>query len=168
MTSSLSWIRFAALICLATVAQAGLVDALAVTTANVKPDLLLILLVFFAIYGGDSDAIVTSFAIGFAADIIGPAMGPNTISFGLFGTVLAQANSVIAIRKMPSQAIAIFITGILTGTASHLLWALQGRHASHGVAAALLGGAIYSAVVGPFIFLPAGWWMRIRIDKFRW
>jgi rod shape-determining protein MreD len=163
-----SWPRFAVLVCLATVTQAGVIDALAVTSANVKPDLLLVLLVFFAVHGGASDAIITSFAIGFAADVIGPTMGPNTIGFGFFGTVLAQANRVIAIRKMPHQAAAIFVTGLLTAAAAHLLWAVQGRHAAGGAGGALLGGVLYSALVGPFLFLPAGWWMRIRVSRFRW
>jgi rod shape-determining protein MreD len=101
------WFRFAVFISLVTILQAGLVDIIAVTTLNIKPDLLLILLVFFATYCNTSEAIITSFTIGFAADLIGSAMGSQIISFGLFGTALAYLHRVITIRKMPYQALAI-------------------------------------------------------------
>jgi rod shape-determining protein MreD len=82
-----------------------------------KPDLLLVVLVFSAIYFNTSDAVISSFSIGFAADLIGSPlpMGPHMISFGVFGTLLAYLHRVIAIRRMPYQAMAIFVTGLLVG-----------------------------------------------------
>ena len=41
---------------------------------DIKPDLLLILLVFFALRSNSTDAIVASFAIGFAADLSNSAV----------------------------------------------------------------------------------------------
>lgn len=155
------WLRFAVLLCLVTVLQAGLLAHL-----NPKPDLLLILLVFFAVYCNSSEAIVTSFTIGFAADIIGPAMGPQIISFGLFGTLLAYLHRVIAIRKMPYQAAAIFLTGLLAGTLACFLAFFKGQPASLNMYAILLGTSLYSAIVGPFLFLPSAWWMRIKTHRF--
>lgn len=154
------WFRFAVLIVIVTVLQAGLLEGL-----NIKPDLLLILLVFFAIYCNTYDAIITSFAIGFVADIIGSAIGPQTISFGLFGTLLAYLHRVIAIRKMPYQALAIFITGLLAGALTHLLTFLKGQPTASDIYAVLFGTPLYSAVVGPFLFLPFAWWMRIKKRK---
>ncbi|MHC4245135.1 MAG: rod shape-determining protein MreD [Planctomycetota bacterium] len=75
------WFRFAVLVLLATVLQASFFADL-----NSKPDLLLILLVFFAVYCDTSDAIICSFVIGFAADLIGQTMGPQMISYGIFGS----------------------------------------------------------------------------------
>jgi len=102
------WFRFAVIVLLATILQASLLANL-----NIKPDLPLILLVFFAIYCNTAEAIISSFAIGFAADLIGTTMGPQMISFGLFGTDLAYLHRFIAIRKMPYQALVIFITSFL-------------------------------------------------------
>jgi len=152
------WFRFAVFISLVTVLQASLVDLVAVT--NIKPDLLLILLVFFAVSCNTSEAIITSFAIGFAADIIGPAMGSRIISFGLFGTALAYLHCAIAIRKMPYQAIAIFTIGILAGVLAHLLTLLKGQQTAPNIYVLLFGSSLYSSLVGPFLFLPAAWWMR--------
>lgn len=156
------WFRFAVLVIFATVLQAGFL-----ANFNYKPDLLLILLVFFAVYCNTSEAIVTSFVIGFAADLIGPVMGPQTISFGLMGTLLAYLHRVLAIRKMHYQALAIFATGILTGTLANLLNLLRGETALPGFFNNMLKISLFSGIVGPFLFIPSAWWMRIKTNRFR-
>ena len=148
------WFRFAALILFVTVLQASVLSNL-----SVGPDLLLILLVFFCIYGTPSEAIITSFAIGFAADLIGPPMtllpmGPQTISFGVFGTGLAYLHRVINVRKMPYQAAAIFAVAFLAGALAQSLALLKGRSIPANIWTILLGVAVYSGLVGPFLFLP--------------
>lgn len=156
------WFRFAILVLLATILQASFFANL-----NIKPDLLLILLVFFAVYCNTSDAIITSFTIGFAADLIGRTMGPQMISFGLFGTALAYLHQVIAIRKMTYQFLAIFITALLAGSLVFLLNFIKGEPIPPNMYTALFGIALYSALVGPFLFLPSAWWMRIKINRLR-
>lgn len=155
------WFRFAVLVLLATVLQASFFADL-----NIKPDLLLILLVFFAIYCNTSNAIICSFTIGFAADLIGRTMGPQIISFGLFGTALAYLHQVIVIRKMTYQALVIFITALLAGSMVYFLNSLKGEPTPQNMFAALFWIALYSALVGPFLFLPSAWWMRIKISRF--
>lgn len=160
------WIRFAALILVVTVLQASLVDIIAVTRLNIKPDFLLILLVFFSIHYNTSEAIISSFTIGFAADIIGSAMGVRMISFGLFGTLLAYLNGVIAIRKMSYQSAAIFMAGFLAGVLAHFLTLFKGQHIEQNVYAVIFWTSLYSSIVGPFLFLPTAWWMRIKTHRF--
>ncbi|MCK4292009.1 MAG: rod shape-determining protein MreD [Planctomycetes bacterium] len=160
------WFRFAVLILFVTVLQASVLANL-----NISPDLLLILLVFFCIYCSSTDAIITSFAIGFAADLISSPglpmpMGPQMISFGLFGTLLAHLRRVISIRKMPYQALVIFSTALLAGGLAYFLAFLKGQTITANIWTVLLGVSIYSAIVGPFLFLPSAWWMHIRINRF--
>ena len=155
------WFRFAVFICLVTVLQASLLSSW-----NIKPDLLLILLVFFAIYCSTTEAIITSFAIGFAADIIGSTMGPQMISFGLFGTLLAYLHRVIAIRKMSYQSLAIFVVALSGGTLAYFLTFLKDQLAASNIYTVLFGTSLYSAIVGPFLFLPSAWWMRIKAYRF--
>ena len=134
-----------------------------------KPDLLVILLVFFAIYYNTSDAIISSFTIGFAADLVGSPMpmGPQMISFGLLGTLLAYLHRVIAIKRMPYQALAIFFISILTGALTHLLaYITKGEPVAASVYAVVFLTSLYSSIVGPFLFLPTAWWMRIKINRF--
>jgi len=159
------WLRFAVIILVFAMLQTGLVGIIAVSPAEIRPNLLLIALVFFSIHGNPYDAIITSFAIGFAADIIGPAMGPQMISFGIFGTLLADLHRVIAIRKIPYQAAAMFAVGSATAALTYLLTFLKGQPSASNIYAQLLWTPIYSAVVGPFLFLPMGWWMRIRTRR---
>lgn len=162
----MKWIRFAVFILVATVLQASLVDIVGISGANIKPDLLLILLVFFAVYCNTTDAVITSFAIGFAADLISSAMGPRIISFGLFGTALAYLHRVVAIRKLPYQSAAIFIICFLAGVLAELLTLLRGQPTVPHAYAVLLGTCLYSSLVGPVLFLPSAWLMRIKTDRF--
>ncbi len=161
------WFRFAVFILIVTVIQASLLDMVAVTQFKIKPNLLLILLVFFATSSNTTDAIISSFAIGLAADIsIGSVMGSHTISFVLFGTALAYLHRVIAIKKISYQAFAIFLTALLIGILAHFLALLRGESTVSNVYSAVLGIALYSAVVGPLFFLPAAWFMRIKTHRF--
>jgi rod shape-determining protein MreD len=156
------WFRFAVLVLFVTVLQTGFL-----ANFSYKPDLLLIFLVFFAVYCNTSEAIASSFVIGFAADLIGPIMGPQTISFGLIGTLLAYLHRVLAIRKMHYQALAIFATGILTGIMANLLNMLRGEPIMSGVFVNILKISFVSGIVGPFLFIPSAWWMRIKTNRFR-
>ena len=157
------WFRFAVLILIVTLLQAGLLAHL-----SIRPSLLLILLVFFAIHCKSSDAIITSFAIGFAADIIvvGSTMGAQIISFGLFGTLLAGLHQTIVIKKKPYQSLVIFIIGFLTAGLTYLLTFLKAEPASSNMYTELFWMPLYSAIVGPFLFLPTEWWMRIKTLRY--
>lgn len=156
------WLRFAVLVLVATILQTSLVGI--ISFREIKPDLLVILLVFFAISIDPRDAIVASFAIGFAADLSNPVrdlMGPQIISFGVFGTLLSDVHSVVSIRKMAHYAVAIFCMGVLTALLSYLLTFFRAESAGAHFAAQLLWQPVYSAIIGPFLFFPAAWWMRI-------
>ena len=155
------WFRFAILLAFAAVLQAGLF-----ANINIKPDLLLILLIFCAVYCNTTDAIITSFTIGFVADVIGFSMGPQMISFGLFGVLSAYLNRIIVLRAMPYQAAVIFIAGFLAGVLALLLTFIKGQPPAADTYQAILTTSIYSAVAGPFLFMPCAWWMRIKTHRF--
>ena len=144
--------------------QWNLVDAIAVTSLHVVPDLMLILMVFFAINCNLEKAIISSFSIGLAADIItmGFPLGPRIISFGLFGTGLAYLNRVVAIRKIPHQSLAILVIGLGAGVLIRILSAAAGRSGWAGWLGAVVGTSIYSAVAGPFLFLILDLMMNIK------
>ena len=158
------WFRFALLILAVTVLQKGLL-----ARWSSKPDLLVILLVFFAIYYNTSEAIICSFTIGFAADLVGSPMpmGPQMISFVIFGTLLAYLHRVIAIKRMPYQALAIFVTSVLTGVMTHLLaYLTKGEPVAANIYVVVFVTSLYSSIVGPFLLLPTAWWMRIKTNRF--
>ncbi len=159
------WIRFAVLVLLASVLQAGPMGVLGVGHSNVKPDLLLILLVFFASRCNSTDTVITSFAIGFVADLAAPIhdlMGPRTLSFGLFGTLLFDLQSVISIRRPIYQGAAIFAMGFLTAAVSCLLAAARTGGSEMNLYMHLLWQPLYSGILGPLFALPAAWWMHMN------
>ncbi len=159
------WFRFAVLVLVASLLQTGLVGALAILRADFKPDLLLILLVFFSLRSNSTDAIIASFALGFAADLSNPIagrlMGPRIISFGLFGTLLSDLNSTISPRRVIYQAITIFLMGCLTAGLSYLLTFLRTNDVPANMAAGCFWQPLYSAFLGPLLFLPVGWGMHL-------
>jgi rod shape-determining protein MreD len=159
------WIRFAVLVLLASVLQAGPMGVLGVGRPDVKPDLLLILLVYFASRCNSTDTVITSFAIGFIADLAVPVqdtMGPRTLSFGLFGTLLFDLRSILAVRRPVYQGAAIFVIGFLTAGLSCLLAALRTGGGEINLYVQLLWQPLYSGVLGPFFSLPIGWWMHMN------
>ncbi len=159
------WIRFAVLVLLASVLQAGLVNVLSIGHPDIKPDLLLILLVFFASRCNSTDTVITSFAIGFIADLVSPmrsVMGPRIISFGLFGTLLFNLQRIFSLRRPAYQALAIFLAGVLTAVLSYLLASVRADGGPANLLAMFLWQPLYSAVLGPLFSLPAGWWMRMN------
>ena len=155
------WFRFAVLVLAVAIVQKGLFDRL-----GTRPDLLLVLLVFFAVYCGTSDAIIASFTVGFAADLVGSPMpmGSHMIAYGVCGTLLAYLHRVITIGRMPHQALAIFAVGFLAGAATYLL---ARESASMSLYWGLLGTALCSAVVGPFLFQPLAWCMHLKLNRSR-
>jgi rod shape-determining protein MreD len=157
------WFRFALLILVVTILQKGML-----ARWSSKPDLLVIFLVFYAVHYSTSEAIISSFTIGFAADLVGSPMpmGPHMISFGLFGTLLAYLHRVIAIKRMPYQALAIFVTSVLTDLVAHLLARIAGEPITGNIFSVVFITALYSSIVGPFLFLPAAWWMQIKTSRF--
>ena len=159
------WFRFAVLILAVAILQKGLLARF-----QFKPDLLLVLLVFFAVYSSTSEAIISSFAIGLAADLIGSPMpmGPHTISFGVCGTLLAYLHRVVAIRRMPHQALAIFAASLLAGALAYLLAVLiQKEPVPPNMYSVLFWTSVCSSIVGPFLFMPLAWCMNMKIKRSR-
>jgi len=159
------WFRFAVLILAATIVQKGVLARF-----GFKPDLLLVLLVFFAVHCSTSDAIISSFAIGLAADLIGSPMpmGPHTIGFGVCGTALAYLHRVVAIRKMPHQALAIFAATLLAGALIHLLASLiRSELLAPNIYTVLFWTSVCSSIVGPFLFMPLAWCMNMKMNRLR-
>jgi cell shape-determining protein MreD len=66
---------------------------------------------------------------------------------------------------MPYQALATFIACVCVGLLVAGLTRFKGQHIFNF--RLILWRSVYSAVVGPFLFLPVAWWMRIRTHRLR-
>jgi rod shape-determining protein MreD len=160
----MQWPRFAVLVLIATLLQKSWINTIAVTDLRVTPDLLLIAMVFFAVRCSEKEAIISSFVLGFAADIAatGFSLGPMIISFGVFGTGLSYLHRLISIKKVPHEAITIFIVGLGTAILAWLLARVASQSPRPGGFIALIGTSVYSAVLGPVLFLFLDWLIRIK------
>ena len=148
------WIRFSIILLLTAIINTGdMLDLISVGSLHIRPDLLLILMVFFASNCGMFEAVIASFVIGFAADISGSAMGPYTVSFGLFGSLISQLRKVIITKGMLHQCGAIIATGIVAGGFAHMLFFFKTHEVTANIHIALAGTAVYSGIISPFIWL---------------
>ncbi len=156
------WPRFVVFILVITTLQASIIlDWFAVTNLNIKPDLLLVVVVFLAVRCRSYDAIIISFVAGLASDLIGPPIGPHIISFGILGSILAHIRGLVIINSAFHQVIAIFLTGLLAESLSRFLASLAGQPMTANTAGIIFGTALYSAVIWLFL----GW---LFTASFRW
>jgi rod shape-determining protein MreD len=148
------WMRLFFVLLVVTLLNAGkLVGLISIGSLHIRPDLLVILLVFISVNASTSDAILASFMIGFAADISGPAMGPYTIAFGLFGSFISQLQKVVVMKKIIHQAMAIFVVTMLTGLLAQLLLYYKMDEPVSNYFRMVASTAIYSAGVGPVMWM---------------
>ena len=163
------WFRFAFLITAAAVLQSSaLLGTISLTDMHIKPDLLLILLVYFAINCDSYDAIICSFAIGFAADITGAAIGPHFIGFGVLGAALAHIRKVILLKQTRQQAVTIFVMGILTYTLAAILIKFKIPSAAASMFK-IFAVSIYSAILWflvKWLVRAAGKWLGVGVHRF--
>ena len=152
----MKWARFIIVLLVFMLLDSGnLLNLIAMPQMRVRPDLLLIMLVFFASHCSPGDAIAISFMIGFAADVSGESwtMGPYLISFGIMGSLLCQLRKVVIVKSIVYQALAIFATGLIAGTLSQALTVFKTGDGPMNLYSAVLGTACYSAAVGPVVWL---------------
>lgn len=164
------WVRFSIILFAVTLLNSGnLLNFISVGSLNIKPDLLLILLLFFGINCETTAAMTASFAIGFVADISGSSMGPYIISFGLFGSLISQMRKVVIMKRMTHQGAAIFFTGIIAGGLAHILNLFKTGQAASNLFVVQAGTSLYSGIIGPFIWIALSGiseWLGIREQHF--
>ncbi len=159
------WLRFAILVLAVSILQTNLVEVCAITSAQIKPNLHLVLLAFFSIYCSPYDVIVTSFIIGLCADLVGPTVGPQMISFGIIGTLVAELRQFVVLDKIPQQMLAIGVAGFLTAALAAPLYRIKGVSLTVHLDGYLLWQPLYSAFIGPFLFAGIAFIMGVRRPK---
>ncbi len=148
------WVRFIFLVVVVTLLNAGnALNMISVGSANIRPDLLLVLLLFVGISCEVNEAIIASFAIGFAADISGATMGPYMLVFGVFGSIISQMRKIVIMKRISHQAFAIFMLGLVTVGLAELLTALKLGTGISNIFSVVIGTSLYSALAGPFVWI---------------
>jgi len=152
----MKWIPFIIFLTIAMLlASSSLLDYISIGNYNIKPSLMLIVMVFFAINCEPAEAIACSFVIGLAADMSSSAMvmGPHTVSFGIIGTAISFLRGDIIMKRLVYQAICIFASGLLAGTmVEAMIFSKLSGHTLNSFPVIAMT-TIYSAVIGPFIWI---------------
>lgn len=147
------WMRFFFVLLFVTLLNAGeLLESVSFGSLHIKPDLLLAMLVFVSINSSTSDAVLASFAIGFAADISGEAMGPYMITYGLFGSFISQLQKVMVVKKIIHQVMAIFVISLLSGCVVRLLLGFKMGEGVSNYFQMVAGTAVFSGLAGPLLW----------------
>ncbi|MCD4830240.1 MAG: rod shape-determining protein MreD [Anaerohalosphaeraceae bacterium] len=164
------WLRFSMLILFISVVQASTaMNIAAITDLHIKPDILLIFLVYFAIKCETYDAVIVSFSLGFAADIISPTLGPYFLSFGIVGSALAHVRRVILLKTTRQQSVTIIAVGIVTGLLVKILSGFKGPTAMINSVFTISAVAVYSAIVYFLIRLfveASAKWLGVGLHRF--
>ena len=148
------WLRFTILLVVVTLLNVhSVMDMAKIGPLNIRPDLLLILLVFSAINCNIHDTIAVAFLIGFAADISGHAMGPSTIVFGVMGSMISLVRQVVIMKRMIHQGLAVFVVGLISGLLIQVLTLLKTGQAASPLFSVVFKTSLYSAIVAPFFWL---------------
>lgn len=147
------WFLFILVILAAAVLEAGnLLNLIAFGQGQIRPSILIVLLVFFSLRAEPEQAIAASFAIGLAADLAGPVMGPHTVCYGLAGSLLAQTQGFLSVRRPAFQILVVFVIALLAMLGSHWLAVVKTSQSSGFVFSALTGNALYSAAAAPVLW----------------
>ncbi len=150
------WIRFLILLFIITLLDSGnVINIIATPGLHIRPDLLLIMLVFFAGNCNTTDAVLASFLIGLAADISGEVgvMGPYTVSFGIFGSLICQLRKVIIMKRIFYQALAVMLVGLLSAILANVLTMFKVGPGVSNVHWIILWTSVYSAGVAPILWM---------------
>lgn len=147
------WFWFILLGILAALLEAGnLLNWIAFGYGQVRPSVLLILLTFAALRAEPLQAVALSFLLGFLADLSGSVMGPNTVCWGLAGSLLCQMQGLLNIRSSVYRIAVVLMVSLILMAASHGLAVLKTEQAGTLPFRVLLGRALYTAAVVPVLW----------------
>lgn len=133
--------------------QAGnITNYIALGESYIKPDILLILLVYLASTAEPVAAVILSFILGLAADTIMLPLGPFMISYLLAGTVISNLKKMQLSDNAVFQGVLVLLACIVVLSLSELLKFITGHPISSHLLTRIFATSAYSAVLTPFVW----------------
>ena len=141
------------LIVLALLLQGAWVQKLAIY--GVKPDVVLLVLVYIAISGGQIQGALFGFCSGLLLDVYDPpAMGVNALTNSVIGFAVGTSRVGVVAEDLRVQALLLFLAGLLHDTIYYSLYAMSTPSAILPMVARYgIGSAVYTACLGTVLFL---------------
>ncbi|MFI4910645.1 MAG: rod shape-determining protein MreD [Sedimentisphaeraceae bacterium JB056] len=149
----MKWINFVVTVLVVTLINAGSVmELITISSLDIRPDLLVAALAFFAYISDRRDAIIASFMIGFMADISGSTMGPAMIAYGIVGVSFSAMRDVLLMDRVRNRIFAIFLISVCIMAIIDTLNAFKiGQHIAKPYLAIPLS-SVYTALIGAFLW----------------
>ena len=156
------WIPFIVLVLVGALLEAGnLLNLIALGSWHIRPAVLIVLLVFFAVRCRMREALIAAFIIGLAMDLVGPLMGPHVVSYCLIGGLLKQLSEYFPTRRIFHQVTLILIVYLVAEILAYWLTVLKTGERQENVYQVFLLTASYSACIGPFLWRGLLWVNRL-------
>jgi rod shape-determining protein MreD len=127
----------------------------AISLWEVKPDLVVLILVFVGITSGQIEATILGFFSGFLIDVYNPEwMGVNTLSNSLIGFAVGYSRMGIVAEDIQVQATILFISSLMRDLIYFICYTFPDPlQALYLVLRYGLGTAVYTALLGTLISL---------------
>ncbi len=121
---------------------------------DVKPDLVLIVLMYAAFTKGANRGAAVGFIGGLAEDFAsGGGMGANALAKVVLGYLLGSFRKKVEYESRSFQFISVFVVSCLSQAGVFLIMQLSGRLAGfYSFRHLFLPSALLNAVLGPFVF----------------
>jgi len=153
----MSWIAFGILLYLVTVVQTALVPFLAVQ--GVRPDLMIILAVFYALSARSADALIACWIIGLAMDLTSQSysaaanVGVSALTLGLVSLLPVALRDLTFRDSAVTQLLFTFLVKLLAAclVGLHLVCVTDRRERLSDILWAALYAAIYTAILAPYV-----------------
>jgi rod shape-determining protein MreD len=160
------WIAFIILLLVVTVLQTSVMPFLAVHT--IRPDLLVILAVYYALAARTHDALLACWIIGLAIDLTslsfagGANVGLHALSLGMIALVIVNLRDLTFRDSVATRLFFTFATklavSLLAGT--YMGFVLQTVHPFRETLITAIYAAVYTAVLAPY-----GHWVLGRLRR---
>jgi rod shape-determining protein MreD len=147
------WFYFAATVLVLTLINAGsVIELITVSSFDIRPDLLIPALAFFACIFDRRDAIIASFMIGFMADISGTTMGPALVAYGIVGSSFSSMRDVLLMDRKRNRFMAVFLISLFVMAIVDILTGIKtGQHISRPFVTVPLS-SFYTAIIGVMLW----------------
>lgn len=148
------WFIFSLILLAAALLDAGqLLNIIALGSWHSRPCIMITVMVFASLNTRPQDAIRCSFAVGFAADLAGWALGPHMLCYGIVGTLLSQISRTLSMQRPLHQALLVFVSYLLTQLPAVWLESWKTGQAQPDMFWITLSTALYSAIAAPVVWL---------------
>ena len=120
---------------------------------GIRPDLLVVLVVYWALALGAVPGTISGFVVGLVADAeLGRGLGPQAGVYALAGYLIGRAGRGLVRDNFLPQALLLFLTALLAGMVRTFQSGGEGDVLFGIALLRLLAQALYTALVGPVLY----------------